>query len=733
MGRHRHPALINTRVERLEPDERFVMHRVATWVRRILSRYPDLDSETLEMLTWVLGSDVHLVGDAVLQCRAGLDCPGLSEDLAECRADPSDYPRTILKAVSRVPALGVELDRVLQRQLDSRLNELRPRGTPPMARAVTKMQKAFGLTDIERELFLHLFVIQGWDEAERYFENHLGATRLAGRKYLGVLLDATAREVAAASRGTLVRAGIVEDRYGGIGISSDYTSALRDPLREMMPQGLYRSIPAEALPLERHAVDAETTSHLLGLLRSPAKSPVHILLYGPPGVGKTTYGRRLAGQVDIPALEVPPNEGDKTSLRRTGLVACMHLDNQGKGVILLVDEADSLLGTAHSWLTMGNRQDKGWLNELLDRPGARVIWIVNETSGIDGSVLRRFAFSVHFEPLTRVQRVELWDRILRRRKLKRFFSRVEIDILVRKYDVSAGIVDLAVLKASECGRKRKDEVHRAVTMALKAHQTLQYGGRLPPAGKEEVDKDYSLEGLNIAGDVHALLRRLEACDRCLRQRDLKSRRGMNVLCYGPPGTGKSELARYIAKHLDRQLIVKRTSDIMSCWVGSTEQAIAEAFSEAEREDAVLVLDEIDTLLHSRGAATKSWEVSFTNEMLTQMERFEGILICTTNRLTALDQASIRRFSEKIEFDFLTQKGNAVFYRKMLEPIALGPLDDDSRRRLMALKHLSPGDFRIARDRWAWDDNKPSHAELISGLEAEARIKEVHHGGRGIGF
>jgi len=67
----------------------------------------------------------------------------------------------------------------------------------------------------------------------------------------------------------------------------------------------------------------------------------------------------------------------------------------------------------------------------------------------------------------------------------------------------------------------------------------------------------------------------------------------------------------------------------------------------------------------RQNAVRSWEVSFTNEFLTQMEQFRGILICTTNRMSELDAASIRRFNRKIRFDHLTPQGVVTFYEKLL--------------------------------------------------------------------
>ena len=57
---------------------------------------------------------------------------------------------------------------------------------------------------------------------------------------------------------------------------------------------------------------------------------------------------------------------------------------------------------------------------------------------------------------------------------------------------------------------------------------------------------------------------------------------MNLLLYGLPGTGKSEFARYLGRHLDREIIVKRVSDLQSKWVGQGEKNIRDAFREAER-------------------------------------------------------------------------------------------------------------------------------------------------------
>ena len=100
-----------------------------------------------------------------------------------------------------------------------------------------------------------------------------------------------------------------------------------------------------------------------------------------------------------------------------------------------------------------------------------------------------------------------------------------------------------------------------------------------------------------------------------------------MLFYGPSGTGKTALARYIAKELGRECLLKRASDLLNPYLGMSEQNVAEAFREAERDGAVLVIDEADTFLFSRDTAQRSWETSLVNEFLTALEECRSF--CTT--------------------------------------------------------------------------------------------------------
>ncbi len=168
------------------------------------------------------------------------------------------------------------------------------------------------------------------------------------------------------------------------------------------------------------------------------------------------------------------------------------------------------------------------------------------------------------------------------------------------------------------------------------------------------------------------------------------RYSMNLLFYGLPGTGKTEFARYLAESLDRELIQRRASDLLSMWVGGTEQAIAQAFRQAEAAEGILLLDEADSLFLNRSQAQHSWERSQTNELLTQMEAYSGVLVCCTNLLGTLDPAALRRFAFKVGFKPLSEEGRLALFKRYFPEVKL---TIETAERLARLDSLRRGTSR----------------------------------------
>ncbi|MBQ7176695.1 MAG: AAA family ATPase [Victivallales bacterium] len=477
---------------------------------------------------------------------------------------------------------------------------------------------------------------------------------------------------------------------------------------------------------------AKKHGSILKRMLESGDKPVNILLYGAPGTGKTSFARALAREIGRTcyciAQDTNHGNGRVCSSPESRFGALQICDGQivPEESLIIVDEADNMLRGVDDFgalfmLASGSSShtgDKGLLNSVLDTMKTSTIWITNTPSyALDESSRRRFDYSICFEPLNCEQRQRIWRNNISRLKMGRLISGRQVEEYSSLYPVSAGGIS-QVLENLEKMHPRKSEVPQLVEQLMKPHCELMgvklADDRLLPS------KDYSLDGLNIQGDVQ-LERIVEAIRAFQHQKgDMDpDRPRMNLLLSGAPGTGKTEFVKYLGNVLKTKVNVKMGSDLLSMWVGGTEKNIANAFREAEAEHAILFLDELDGLVQSRTNAQRSWEVTQVNELLHQMENFDGVMIGATNFIQNLDQAVMRRFTFKLQFNYLDDAGKRLFFERMFK----STLTEEEVQRLNAIPNLAPGDFRTVRQSLFYYGGDISNVQRLEALEREAAAKE----------
>ena len=134
---------------------------------------------------------------------------------------------------------------------------------------------------------------------------------------------------------------------------------------------------------------------------------------------------------------------------------------------------------------------------------------------------------------------------------------------------------------------------------------------------------------------------------------LERGRGSIALFSGPPGTGKTMLAGLIAKGLGLDLYQVDLSQIQSRYIGETEKSLGRVFDLAERAHAVLLFDEADALLSKRTDVESSNDRhanAHVNYLLQRLEAYSGVVVMTTNKDAALDDALQRRLTLHLRLD-----------------------------------------------------------------------------------
>ncbi len=450
---------------------------------------------------------------------------------------------------------------------------------------------------------------------------------------------------------------------------------------------------------------------------------VNILIYGIPGTGKTELAKALLTHLNNKLYEIKPigdsldSPVDEFNSRISS--ACLRLQyhkliqklcrNDHK-CVLLIDECEDIFRDYQ----FQSRISKDTLHSVLEHNTIPTIWITNHLNELEESCIRRFKFVLEIPQPNTTARKRIIDKLCNGLSVSIPFK----NSLARKQQLSPAIIDNGT-SIAKLLKQKSDKAETTLTEVI--DNTLKACGYDTQPLSYKLAIDFNPQLLNLTGNPK---------DIKLIENAVSNNRDVRSLLLGPPGTGKTAFVHYLADKLDIPLITAKCSDIIDKYVGESEKNIAELFERAHNEGAILLLDEVDSLLQSRDGLDKSWEIQLVNELLTQMESFTQPLFAATNYSSKLDKAVMRRFDFKLQFDYLTHEQVLQFYKQAAHIRAIPSV---IKEELLRLTHLTAGDFAIVQRRNHFNPKALSPNAIIDLLKTEVTLKQatqaigfIHH-------
>ncbi|NMF57824.1 AAA family ATPase [Pseudanabaena yagii] len=428
------------------------------------------------------------------------------------------------------------------------------------------------------------------------------------------------------------------------------------------------------IPLKRPDVLAK-----LGL-----EPPKGVLLVGPPGTGKTLTARSLANVLGVNYIAIvgPEIISKYYGEAETRLRQVFEKASKSAPCLIFIDEIDALVpnrsnveGEVEKRLVA---QLLGLMDGFAETKGVIVLAATNRPDAIDPALRRpgRFDREIIFPIPDRKARREILEIHTRSMPVT---SDVDLDdIADRAYGyVGADIKGLCQVAATNALRRqvasvadipenldvnREDfevalkQVQPAVLRSLQIQVPKVLWAEIGGLAKVKQTLQEAVAGALVDPALYAHTR-------------AKAPRG--VLLYGPPGTGKTLLAKAIATQAQANFISVAGSELLTKWVGASEQSIRQLFAQARQASpCVIFIDEIDTLAPARGSYQGDSGVSdrVIGQLLTELDGLqsaEGLLVIgATNRRDFIDPALLR--SGRIELHMMVDLPDTDSRRSILE-------------------------------------------------------------------
>lgn len=399
------------------------------------------------------------------------------------------------------------------------------------------------------------------------------------------------------------------------------------------------------------------------------KPPKGILLYGPPGSGKTLIARAVANEtgaffflINGPEIMSKLAGESESNLRKAFEEA-----EKNSPAIIFIDEIDSIAPKREKTQGEVERRIVSQLLTLMDGLKARshviVMGATNRPNSIDAALRRfgRFDREIDIGVPDEVGRLEILRIHTKNMKLDPDVDLERISKDTHGF-VGADLAALCTEAALQCIREKMDvidleddtidaEILNSMGVSNDHFQTA-LGISNPSALRETVVEVPNVTWEDIGGLEQVKRELQEVVQYPVEHPEKFEKFGMapskGVLFYGPPGCGKTLLAKAIANECQANFISVKGPELLTMWFGESEANVREIFDKARQSaPCVLFFDELDSIANQRGSSAGDSGAAdrVINQLLTEMDGMNAkktvFIIGATNRPDIIDTALLR--------------------------------------------------------------------------------------------
>ena len=396
--------------------------------------------------------------------------------------------------------------------------------------------------------------------------------------------------------------------------------------------------------------------------------PKGILLYGPPGVGKTLLAKALANEVGayFIAINGPEIMSKFYGESEERLREVFKKAQENAPAIIFIDEIDAIAPKRSEVVGEVEKRVVAQLLTLMDGLQSRgrvvVIGATNRIEAVDPALRRpgRFDREIEIPPPDRRARKEILAVHTRNVPLAEDVDLDKLADMTHGYtgaDLAALVKEAAMSALRRFLRDKTIDLSKPIPpdllsqLRVEMKDFLQAMNNVQPTLIREVFVEVpEVRWSDIGGleDVKQQVR--EAVEWPLKYPQLFEKMGIRppkgILLYGPPGVGKTLLAKAAATESEANFIAVNGPEILSKWVGESEKAIREIFRRARMVAPVIIFfDEIDAIAPVRGHDVSGVTDRIVNQLLTEMDGIKPlrgvVVIAATNRPDLVDPALLR--------------------------------------------------------------------------------------------